>query len=66
MALHELATNAVIYGALGQPAGHLDITWSMEEFGEGRKPWLHIDWRERGVEMPPVGSAPRTPVRDAN
>ncbi|MEG3177704.1 PAS domain-containing protein [Sphingomonas sp. RB3P16] len=59
MGLHELATNAVKYGALGQTAGHLDITWSLEEVGEGRKPWLHIDWRERGVEMPPVGSAPR-------
>ncbi|MEG3166469.1 PAS domain-containing protein [Sphingomonas sp. PB2P19] len=59
MGLHELATNAVKYGALGQSGGHLDVTWSIKQFGEGRKPWLHIDWRERGVQMPPTGSAPR-------
>ena len=59
MGLHELATNAVKYGALGQLAGHLDITWSIEELGEGRTPWLHIDWRESGVAMPLIGSAPR-------
>ncbi len=59
LALHELATNAVKYGALGQPAGRLAISWSVEPESGGGKPWLHIDWRESGVAMPPPDSAPR-------
>ncbi|SFS11600.1 PAS domain S-box protein [Sphingomonas jatrophae] len=59
LALHELATNALKYGALGQSSGRLSITWSLEHEGDGGKPWLHIDWRERGVDMLPPGSAPR-------
>ncbi len=56
MGLHELATNAMKYGALSQPAGHLAIQWAFEPAGEGGKPWLHIDWRETGVEMPAPGT----------
>ncbi|MBM3606321.1 MAG: PAS domain S-box protein [Alphaproteobacteria bacterium] len=58
MALHELATNALKYGALGQPDGQLTITWTLEENGAGSRPWLHVEWRETGVEMPP-DTAPR-------
>ncbi|MBB3472231.1 PAS domain-containing protein [Sphingomonas sp. BK345] len=57
MALHELATNAVKYGALGQPGGQLTVTWRLEPAGPGLRPWLHIDWRERGVAMPAAGGA---------
>jgi PAS domain S-box-containing protein len=52
MALHELATNAVKYGALGQEQAHLSITWSFDPNGENGRPWLHIRWDERGVRMP--------------
>lgn len=59
MALHELATNALKYGALRQADASLTITWRYEGRGEGDQPWLHVDWRERGVAMPraPVGGS---------
>lgn len=56
MALHELATNAVKYGALAQPAGTLTIMWSVTSSEEDRRPVLHIDWREAGVAMPDAGA----------
>lgn len=56
MALHELATNALKYGALGQPQARLAVTWTLEQSGAGGKPWLHIDWRESGVDIPPAGA----------
>jgi len=52
MALHELTTNAVKYGALKQPNGHLTIRWRQEPSEETGEPWLHIDWKESGVEVP--------------
>ncbi|MGX7703604.1 sensor histidine kinase [Methylobacterium sp. Gmos1] len=53
LALHELATNAIKYGAFSQAGGRLDIRWRVERRPE---PWLHVDWRERHVAMP---AAPR-------
>jgi two-component sensor histidine kinase len=52
MALHELSTNAVKYGALKQPNGHLTIHWRQEILEETGEAWLHVDWRESGVEVP--------------
>ncbi len=49
LALHELATNAVKHGALGTPAGALDVSWSVEGAGSTRR--LVLDWRERNVPM---------------
>ena len=46
MAFHELATNAVKYGALGVNGGSLELTWRLAGNGEHRT--LHLDWRERG------------------
>ena len=56
MALHELATNAVKYGALGQEQAHLSVTWSFEPKGEDARPWLHIRWDESGVPVPTIRS----------
>jgi PAS domain S-box-containing protein len=50
LALHELATNAVKYGALSQPGAHLAVRWHVEAVG-GRD-HLVLDWRESGVAMP--------------
>ena len=58
MALHELATNAVKYGALGQVDARLAVTWRWESSGDGGEPWLHVEWRETGVMMAPIGAAP--------
>ncbi|WP_407526848.1 sensor histidine kinase [Methylobacterium oryzisoli] len=52
MALHELGTNAVKYGALSVPDGQVAIAWSLE----GRT--LTLRWRESGG--PPVSPPTRT------
>jgi two-component system CheB/CheR fusion protein len=43
MVMHELATNAVKYGALSVPSGHVELEWSRVQ-GERR---LKVLWRER-------------------
>ncbi|ABD27102.1 signal transduction histidine kinase [Novosphingobium aromaticivorans DSM 12444] len=43
MALHELATNALKYGALSVPTGRVSLSW--EETPDGH---FQIDWRESG------------------
>ena len=51
LALHELATNAVKYGALKSPGGRLDIAWAVKT--DDQAPILTLDWRESGVtDMP--------------
>jgi two-component sensor histidine kinase len=46
MAMHELATNAVKYGALSVDAGRVTVSWRIEEVSGVRH--LHIEWRELG------------------
>ena len=59
MALHELLTNAIKYGALKQPNAHLTMRWRQQTLAETGKAWLHLDWKESGVEMPPSGAKPQ-------
>ncbi len=48
--LHELATNAVKYGALLNDVGRIAVRWEVR--GEGEDARLRLTWRERGG--PPV------------
>ena len=50
IALHELATNAVKYGAFSNEAGSILITWAIEATPQGRR--LILRWREK--DGPPV------------
>lgn len=53
MAIHELATNAVKYGALSSPAGRLAIDWQVEH---SAGPYLRLRWAEAGG--PPLLAPP--------
>mgnify|MGYP000943715500 CR=1 FL=1 len=55
LAIHELATNAVKYGALSVPEGKIAINWRIAEEGDERT--LVFEWRESGLTGLP--SAPR-------
>jgi two-component sensor histidine kinase len=55
MVLHELLGNAVKHGALMQPNGRLTVRWRREIQAESGKPWLHLDWKESGVEVHSLG-----------
>lgn len=50
LAIHELATNAVKFGAFAHPAGRLSVSWQVEDRA-GEPPLLTIVWRETGVPI---------------
>lgn len=56
LALHELATNAVKYGAFQEPSGRLSVRWAIEK--DRGEQAVVLDWIESGVTMPDT-AAPR-------
>jgi two-component system, chemotaxis family, CheB/CheR fusion protein len=46
LAIHELATNAIKYGALSKPEGRIDIAWRVKDGPDPAE--LIFDWRETG------------------
>lgn len=57
MALHELTTNAVKYGALSQKSGRLHVRWRVQ--AEDGSSWIMVDWKESGVETALPSGEPR-------
>jgi two-component sensor histidine kinase len=47
LALHELATNSVKYGALGQAEGQVRVEWEIRAEGDQKR--LHLVWHETGL-----------------
>jgi PAS domain S-box-containing protein len=50
LALHELTTNAVKYGALRQPPANLSVNWHLRR--DQADTHVILEWREKGVSMP--------------
>lgn len=57
LALHELATNAVKYGALSTPSGSIEVVWTLSPDPSSKRQDLVLEWAEGGG--PPV----QTPTR---
>lgn len=51
LAIHELATNSVKYGALAQGDGRIEIGWAVEDGNSAGPPWLSFTWTEFGVTL---------------
>ena len=59
LVFHELATNAVKYGALSNAGGSVQIGWMLSESAapSGQSEWIELVWSERGG--PPVAPPDR-------
>jgi two-component sensor histidine kinase len=49
-AVHELSANAIKYGSLSQPSGHIELTWSVAHTNGGAT--LFLDWTESNGPRP--------------
>ena len=49
MAVHELCTNAIKYGALSVPGGRVKVKWW--NIQKDRTSWLELDWVEKGAPI---------------
>jgi two-component sensor histidine kinase len=56
LAIHELATNAIKYGALSEPSGRVKVSW-MFDANAGAPGQLSLNWTEQGG--PPVSPPSR-------
>jgi CheY-like chemotaxis protein len=57
LAVHELTTNALKYGALATPdGGVIRVTWQVLERRGG--PWLSFEWVEQGAPQQPQARRP--------
>ena len=57
LAIHELATNALKYGALSRRGGVVTVRWEVTE--RRGTPWLAFRWTEAGAPPPPPSAGPR-------
>lgn len=46
LAIHEMTTNAIKFGALSRPEGRVAVIWSVER--QCDPAWLDLQWEERG------------------
>ncbi|MHC1999523.1 PAS domain S-box protein [Methylobacterium sp. CM6241] len=58
LAMHELATNAVKYGALKDETGCLSVTWDLILGADSNKQ-LALNWIESGVDVQPEAATRR-------
>jgi two-component system CheB/CheR fusion protein len=56
LALHELTTNAIKFGALSTQGGGVSVHWTVDAHDPNL---VRLEWEERGTSI--VTSAPRTP-----
>jgi len=57
LAIHELLTNAVKYGAFASESGSLSVTWHIEGMPPNQR--LVLEWIERGIALPAPASDPK-------
>jgi two-component sensor histidine kinase len=57
LVLHELATNALKYGALTRPKGRIVVSWELDG-ADVKSPRFRMSWRE--IDGPPVLPPQRT------